>query len=698
MLRIKQEVASSAASDKLVPLKQVRVDTKIHSFAADVTITQVFQNDESVPVEAVYCFPVEENAAIYGFVARIDDEREIVAQIKEKKAAQQEYTQALAQGHGAYLLEQDEASNDIFIISVGARDIIVDVELSDVRRNTIAAIDNGAVMISFIPTEQDCRQDSNNATNEFFFVIDCSGSMAGDDKIGLARKAMLLFLKSLPVNCRFNIIRFGSSFSALFTDQVTREYNKTNMCQAEAMIKDMTADLGGTELLKPLHWLKENKPSASGPSRALVKGLARTTNGYFNFIAPHTNVDIYVAEQLSRALQPSIADVYVKWNTNQRILHKVPEHAPPVFVGDRLLFYALLDETMPFDHTTTVELFTGIQQQPIGLARVDHVPSVLGSQLVMHLAAKALLRELSDDQKTIDKELLVNISIKYGILCPYTAFIGVERRLDVNSESNVDMELREVPIMISKTGRESVTRFRPLSNTSSLRYQSLSSDINRLNMDICCNIESIAQRDNDLSIIMDHCCELDTSSKQFYKTGRQKNTFSASIGSVLQPAINFVSSLFPEKRTTRFANHSDSKPVTSSTSVDIYKSLHDSSASNNQTSKMIWPTDEQKLVDRFIELQQYDGLWILTADDVNQLTGKSFTTFSSSMVEKLEKNTQQSIITTAIVIILLETRCLALKTLWQALSNKAYKCLKDLLGGDESKLEKLMKDIRDQFQ
>ncbi|CAF5029096.1 unnamed protein product [Rotaria sp. Silwood1] len=80
----------------------------------------VFQNDESVPVEAVYCFPIEENAAIYGFVARIDDEREIVAEIKEKNAAQQEYTQALAQGYGAYLLEQDEASNDIFTISVGA--------------------------------------------------------------------------------------------------------------------------------------------------------------------------------------------------------------------------------------------------------------------------------------------------------------------------------------------------------------------------------------------------------------------------------------------------------------------------------------------------------------------------------------------------------------------------------------------------
>jgi len=133
--------------------------------------------------------------------------------------------------------------------------------LSEVRRNTIAAIDNSAVMISFIPTEQDCQRSSDNVINEFLFVIDCSGSMGSEDKIGLARKAMLLFLKSLPVNCRFNIIRFGSSFAALFNDQVTREYNETNVREAEAMIKKMNADLGGTELLAPLDWLKKEKPS-----------------------------------------------------------------------------------------------------------------------------------------------------------------------------------------------------------------------------------------------------------------------------------------------------------------------------------------------------------------------------------------------------------------------------------------------------
>ncbi|CAF4917492.1 unnamed protein product [Rotaria sp. Silwood1] len=120
MLLIKQQATRSVSLKESVPLKQIHVDARLRSFAADVTLTQVFQNDESVPIEAVYCFPVEENAAVYAFVARIDNEREIVAELKEKKTAQKEYTEALAQGHGAYLFEQDEASNDIFVVSVGA--------------------------------------------------------------------------------------------------------------------------------------------------------------------------------------------------------------------------------------------------------------------------------------------------------------------------------------------------------------------------------------------------------------------------------------------------------------------------------------------------------------------------------------------------------------------------------------------------
>jgi hypothetical protein len=117
MLRIKPAIVTQ--DEKYVALKSVSVDAKIRSFGADVNITQLFRNDENQPIEAVYCFPIEENAAIYSFTAKVDD-REIRAQLKEKVQAQQEYTQALQQGHGAFLMEQDEKSQDIFIINVGA--------------------------------------------------------------------------------------------------------------------------------------------------------------------------------------------------------------------------------------------------------------------------------------------------------------------------------------------------------------------------------------------------------------------------------------------------------------------------------------------------------------------------------------------------------------------------------------------------
>ncbi|CAF4280884.1 unnamed protein product, partial [Rotaria sordida] len=96
----------------------MNVEAYIKSFAADVTIKQVFRNNETKPIEAVYCFPIEEQAAIYSFIARIDV-REIIAQLKEKQEAQREYSDAIRQGHGAYLLEQDEKSQDNFIINVG---------------------------------------------------------------------------------------------------------------------------------------------------------------------------------------------------------------------------------------------------------------------------------------------------------------------------------------------------------------------------------------------------------------------------------------------------------------------------------------------------------------------------------------------------------------------------------------------------
>lgn len=404
------------------------------------------------------------------------------------------------------------------------------------------------------------------------------------------------------------------------------------------------------------------------------------------------NVDIHVAEQLARALQPSVANVSIKWNTSQRILHQAPEQAPPVFFGDRLLAYALLDETTPFDHTTTVELSVDASQPPIGSARIDHIPPVLDSRAITRLAAKALLRELTDVQKSTDKQAIIDTSLTYGILCPYTAFIGIEKRLNANSESNADMELREIPLMTRNTSRQYLQSVSRMQNRLCMASSTSSSSI----------IDKIDMLDMQASAL--HCIDHQVMCTQSYKCSymvkRRAMSFNP-IGSITRPVTSFFSSLFAKTENTRrhtSSNTGSADRTIAPTRDYSHRSSSNSSVPSSQISNSVWPTEEQKLVDRFIDLQRYDGLWALTEDDVKQLTGQSFTTFTSSVVTELKQDDQRSVIVTAIVLVILETRCSSLKTLWLALSNKAKNRVKELLKGDQTKLEQLMKDIQKQLQ
>ena len=89
------------------PLRHTDVRTKVSGMSALYTITQTFENPYDVPIDAVYVFPLGDEAAVTDY-AIVIGERTIAGEIKKKDEARRVYEEAKASGHTAALLEQEK--------------------------------------------------------------------------------------------------------------------------------------------------------------------------------------------------------------------------------------------------------------------------------------------------------------------------------------------------------------------------------------------------------------------------------------------------------------------------------------------------------------------------------------------------------------------------------------------------------------
>lgn len=369
------------ANSAKVPLKSIHIKSKLHGFTDEVTANLVYSNESDSPIEAIYIFPLDEEAVVCGFQVTING-RTIVAEIQEKQEARDTYDDAISSGQSAFLLEESDETSDIFQISVGnlpprqsasvkltfvttlkvekegrvvfvlptvlnpryrpsrivqsvtstietiasvsnkydfdfeldvqcaspiseitspAHRLQVDINPEDNRQANVriaddyrfdsdvevhvlssqphqplALVENGVtrkrdgqhdaflakpiVMLNFFP---EFHNSASLERGEFIFIVDRSGSM-GSSKIQSARQTLLLFLKSLPENCYFNVVGFGSSFEKLF--ESSERYNDASLQHACSHSEIMQANLGGTEILSPLREVF---------SQPLIKGYPR---------------------------------------------------------------------------------------------------------------------------------------------------------------------------------------------------------------------------------------------------------------------------------------------------------------------------------------------------------------------------------------------------------------------------------------
>ena len=145
-------------------------------------------------------------------------------------------------------------------------------ELGDHKLSQKKFMGSPAVMLNFFP-----KFETKRAVCEFVFIVDRSGSMNGSF-IRSASQTLVLFLKSIPPGCSFNIIGFGSSYKTLFPSSVP--YNQENLDVAIRHAEALQADLGGTELLPPLKYVF-NQPLLPGLPRqvfVLTDGSVSNTN------------------------------------------------------------------------------------------------------------------------------------------------------------------------------------------------------------------------------------------------------------------------------------------------------------------------------------------------------------------------------------------------------------------------------------
>ncbi|XP_031548614.1 protein mono-ADP-ribosyltransferase PARP4-like isoform X2 [Actinia tenebrosa] len=112
----KVKAGLKGSGDQPVPLQAVHVRAKLLDLVAQVVVLQSYKNNSTLSIEAKYVFPLDDKAAVCGFEAFING-KHIIGEVKEKEQARKEYREAISQGHGAYLM--DEETPDVFTVSVG---------------------------------------------------------------------------------------------------------------------------------------------------------------------------------------------------------------------------------------------------------------------------------------------------------------------------------------------------------------------------------------------------------------------------------------------------------------------------------------------------------------------------------------------------------------------------------------------------
>ncbi len=336
---------------------------------------------------------------------------------------------------------------------------------------------------------------------DVLLVLDVSGSMRGE-KIEQARNALQFVLENLHDQDRFNIVAFSTGLRTYARGPVPA----TERREAGRFVDNLVAN-GGTDinraLLEALDSADAERPSvvifltdglategvteterildnvtdAAGPNvRLFVFGvgddvntflldrLAQDHRGASAYVRPGMDIEEKVSAFYAQVSTPLLSDISLDWD-EVHVEDTYPYPLPDLFAGTQLVLVGRYRQ----GGSATITLTGQVNERPQEFVYEDvtlrssggddFIPRLWAQRKIGYLLGQIRLRGESDEVI----EEIVELSVRYGIITPYTSFL-VDETADVLTEQGREAVVeREVEKAIQATeapayGAEAVER------------------------------------------------------------------------------------------------------------------------------------------------------------------------------------------------------------------------------------------------
>ena len=385
------------------------------------------------------------------------------------------------------------------------------------------------------------KEEKANTPSLFIFLIDQSGSMAGS-AMRIVSEAILFFLQSLTKGSYYQLIGFGSNFKKINDKPV--EYNKENVKNTMEIVKNLKADLGGTDISSPLKEIFNSKDYddinlarnlfiltdgevnnreeclglistysekfkihsigiGSSFDKQLIQNAGIQGRGTYHFVANVSDVNQVIIESLSKCLRCYVTNAKLSLNELQPEQDFTPK-MNFIYPDEILNYYFILKGK---DHDKIQINFENPKKNENFVFTNDKIIKEEDGEIIGQIIVGNKLK----NEENMEEETIIKLSKEYQILSKKTSLFAVAE----NEENNKIGELKQ----ITKKKKKGLFDDIPLNNKNNLNFG------NALNYDRAMNFNVNNYKSHSLSNNKDSNFKFDRA-----PLSSQNNNINSSLG------------------------------------------------------------------------------------------------------------------------------------------------------------------------